>query len=753
MTAGSAGEPRNLGISDKPTRLPLMAAPGAGLRGGERLFPSQTWRVRAAGATAADSRREIGGRSADLARPADYTEEVSEPVHRRLQLPANDRSPAAARAAVREVLQDSGMRDLMDEALLLTTELTTNGVVHAGTDIQIDAVGNEAGLRVTVTDFRSGSVEPADTTPPDVTAEGGRGLLLVDQFATAWGTTHDAIGKSIWFRLARPGSGDDAQAHVATQSIEAQPLPETYHDVPHPVGSINATEISQLLSVSSEMQNRLSLPRLVEELLHRLQIVTGAAGARATIDYGDTRGENTLASCGSQTQVTFSAPIPVNSPHRGRLHLFGQKPENTSWDVPAALSAERIALAVEVHRLRTDERERSGWLNFLAGAGEILAHSLREDLTVALIPQLVVPRLGQWAAVHLVTSTPQAMIPRLASVQHASEAELPHYRKLLTEAADGVTEELNTFVHRGMEVPLPHPLEGIAVPLEAGGNVLGVLSVGRPEGRAHTAEERDVIIDLAKRCALALDNAHIHTEREQVARDFQAALMPQALPEVPWASFAAEYLPATSFGTHVGGDFYDVMPLTEGRVWASIGDVCGKGAQAAAVTGIVRDVLRVMIRDGRPLPRALELLNLTLLDQPDNTRYATVASAILHHKEGGMEAQLCLSGHDRPLLLRADGGTEWVGREGTAVGLLPEIKTQPVTVPMGPGDALVLFTDGVTERREGSQMFGLDRITQVLRPAAGESAEAIAARLRSAVEEFSMEAPRDDMAILVLRAK
>ena len=671
-------------------------------------------------------------------------------MRRRLQLPANDRSPAAARAAVREVLADSGMTDLLDEALLLTTELTTNGVVHAGTDIQIDAVGNESGLRVTVTDFRTGSVEPADTTPPDVTAEGGRGLLLVDQFATAWGTTHDAIGKAIWFQLTRT---DSVAATVPDNAAElGESASEGYQDVPHPVGNINATEISQLLSVSSEMQNRLGLPRLVEELLQRLQIVTGATGARAVVDYGDGREESTLASLGIQTQVALTVPIPVNSPHRGSLRLFGHKGDSSLWEIASALSAERIALAVEIHRLRTDERERSGWLNFLAGAGELLAHSLREDLTVALIPQLVVPRLGQWTAVHLVTSTPQAMVPRLASVQHADEAQLPHYRELLTHAADGITDELKSFVLRGMEVPLPAPLEGIAVPLEAGGNVLGVLSVGRPEGRSHTAEERDVIIDFAKRCALALDNAHIHTEREQVAKDFQAALMPQALPVVPWASFAAEYVPATSFGTHVGGDFYDVMPLGEGQVWASIGDVCGKGAQAAAVTGIVRDVLRVMIRDGRPLPRALELLNLTLLDQPDNSRYATVASAILHQEVGGFTAQLCLSGHDRPLLLRKDGVSEWVGREGTAVGLLPEIKTQLVDVKLEVGDSLVLFTDGVTERREGSNMFGIERIASVLRPVAGQPSDVIASRLRSAVEDFSNEPARDDMAILVLQA-
>jgi serine phosphatase RsbU (regulator of sigma subunit) len=284
-------------------------------------------------------------------------------------------------------------------------------------------------------------------------------------------------------------------------------------------------------------------------------------------------------------------------------------------------------------------------------------------------------------------------------------------------------------------------------------------AAGRPAARRHSGEERAVIADLAKRSALALDNARIHAERQRVANDLQSALMPGTLPELPGVSFAAEYQPAGSDGavgtvpggTEVGGDFYDATALPDGRFWVAVGDVCGKGAQAAAVTGVVRDVLQVMARDGRPMPRALELLNATLLEQPGDYRYATIASAVVERDGANLTAALCLSGHDQPLVLRADGETEWVGREGTAIGLFPEVKVNPETVRLAPGDALVFFTDGVTERRDESIMFGHQRIIRAVRDAAGKPARVIASALAEAVRVFSPEPPRDDIAILVVR--
>src|SRR5205085_2727462 len=123
-------------------------------------------------------------------------------VVRRVRLPADRRTPGAAREIVRATLTEVELTELMNEALLLTTEIATNGVVHAQTDIDLEVVADRDQVTVTVTDFASGL--PARVTPNGVQlAEGGRGMLLVDHFASAWGTTHHGSGKGVWFRLAR----------------------------------------------------------------------------------------------------------------------------------------------------------------------------------------------------------------------------------------------------------------------------------------------------------------------------------------------------------------------------------------------------------------------------------------------------------------------------------------------------------------------------------------------------------------------
>jgi sigma-B regulation protein RsbU (phosphoserine phosphatase) len=137
---------------------------------------------------------------------------------RRARLPNDRRTPAAARALVRSVLEEAQLDALLNEALLLTTELSTNAVVHAGTELDIEVVADAGGLTVTVTDFAPGPVEQLTVGPRNdkvdigEVAERGRGLLLVDHFASRWGTVHEGTGKGVWFRLERPGRAGMASA-------------------------------------------------------------------------------------------------------------------------------------------------------------------------------------------------------------------------------------------------------------------------------------------------------------------------------------------------------------------------------------------------------------------------------------------------------------------------------------------------------------------------------------------------------------
>jgi serine phosphatase RsbU (regulator of sigma subunit) len=182
-----------------------------------------------------------------------------------------------------------------------------------------------------------------------------------------------------------------------------------------------------------------------------------------------------------------------------------------------------------------------------------------------------------------------------------------------------------------------------------------------------------------------------------------------------------------------------------------VGDVSGKGVQAATVTGLVRDVIRILVDDGKTLSEILWRVNRTLV-QRGGGRYCTLAMASVTRKDDDqLTVCLHLAGHDRAVLVRADGKTGFVGEGGTALGLLETITCPDVAITLNPGDSLIFYTDGVTERRRGRELFGSGRLRDAAAPLAGYPADVMAARLRSTTINFSVEEPRDDIAILVLR--
>jgi serine phosphatase RsbU (regulator of sigma subunit) len=433
--------------------------------------------------------------------------------------------------------------------------------------------------------------------------------------------------------------------------------------------------------------------------------------------------------------------LPLARPWRGELTL-------THTDTPyapvlAELAANHLALVVENERLRRTDSEWRTWLTFLAEVSELLAQSLDVELTLALIPRLVVPRLGSWCAVH---TADEAKGLKLAAAAHADEADLPD----LLGALDAALPQLQEALRLDTVIPLPTPVEGYAVALVARGQHLGTLAVGRRGEHRRDTEELTVVEDVARRCALAVDNARIHAERRTIAEALQRSLLPPTLPTVDGIAFGAEYVPA-AVGVDVGGDFYDVVGLADGRWLVVVGDVSGKGVHAAAVTGLVRDVTRVLVRDGRSVREILDRLNETLLER-GNGRFCTLAIAeVTPRNAGRLDVSLYLAGHDRPVLLRADGTTELVGTCGTALGLLGKVSSPRAALGLGQGDTLIFFTDGVSERRSGVELFGIERLCREAASLAGFPADVVAARLRATALNFSAEAPRDDIAIFTLR--
>jgi phosphoserine phosphatase RsbU/P len=658
---------------------------------------------------------------------------VSPTVVRRTRLPADRRTPGAAREIVRGALAEVELTELMDEALLLTTELVTNGVVHAGTDIDLEVVADRDELTVTVTDFASGV--PTRMTPNGVEmAEGGRGMLLVDHFASSWGTTHQPTGKGVWFRLTRGRRSRAEPSGLAP-----------------PYGPPSAAALAALARTELPVGDAAAIGPLASRLLIRLCGAVGALGGAVRLDQADGRGMATVAEHGEtdgDAARMLAVPLPVSWPWRGELVLTGPDVPTPYLNPVAELMAERLGLALENERLRRTDLRRQAWLTFLAEVSELLAQSLDIDLTLALVPRLVVPRLGGWCAIY---GADEWGDPRFAAATHIDESQVNELVEQLSQAGpDTPMSRLRDAVRTGMHTPLPPPVDGIAVPLVARGQRLGLLVVGRHPDLRQDAEEFAILDDVARRAALAIDNARIHAERGRVAQTLQQSLLPPALPAVDGIGFGAEYVP-TMGDADVGGDFYDLVPMPEGRWLVVIGDVSGKGVQAATITGLVRDVIRVLVRDGRPVPDIMTRINETLVERGGG-KYCTLALAsVVRGAQGQLDVTLHLAGHDRPVLVGADGKATFVGNPGTALGLLPRVKSPSAAVSLVPGDMMIFYTDGITERRRGGELFGLDRLRDAAGTLAGFSADAAASRLRATALAFSPEAPRDDIAILALR--
>jgi serine phosphatase RsbU (regulator of sigma subunit) len=183
-----------------------------------------------------------------------------------------------------------------------------------------------------------------------------------------------------------------------------------------------------------------------------------------------------------------------------------------------------------------------------------------------------------------------------------------------------------------------------------------------------------------------------------------------------------------------------------------MGDVCGKGAEAAAITGLARNVLRLLGREGTPPPDVLRRLNGAILDLGERGRFCTALMATLDASAEGVSICLSAAGHPPPVLVRPDGRASFVGTSGSLLGVFRDVDVSGDELHLKPGEALVFYTDGVTERRDGDRMFGDESLLALCAAAAGGTADAIAGQLEQAVRDFGDRPSRDDLAVLVVRA-
>jgi len=287
----------------------------------------------------------------------------------------------------------------------------------------------------------------------------------------------------------------------------------------------------------------------------------------------------------------------------------------------------------------------------------------------------------------------------------------------------------------------------VIAPMNVRGRTIGALCVARGEGRPRF-DEADVALveELAARAAIAVDNAVLLADQTAIARTLQDSLLPPHLPDIPGVDLAGRYRSATR-GSEVGGDFYDVF-ATPGGWTLVIGDVCGKGPQAAALTALARHTIRALAHDDDSPAAILDGVNERLMREPAEHLLLTAAIVRLSRERDGLRATVACAGHPLPMVVHPDGVVAPLGRPGTLLGPFREARFADAEATLEPGDALVLYTDGVTETRSEGRLFGEERLQEALSRSAGGDAHALADALEAAVERFGGR-PTDDIAIVV----
>ncbi|HVF73624.1 MAG TPA: SpoIIE family protein phosphatase [Acidimicrobiales bacterium] len=239
-------------------------------------------------------------------------------------------------------------------------------------------------------------------------------------------------------------------------------------------------------------------------------------------------------------------------------------------------------------------------------------------------------------------------------------------------------------------------------------------------------------------------------EFAELARTLQASLLPPHLPEIFGLEVAAHYRPA-GHGVDVVGDFYDLFEVGLDGWGVVMGDVCGKGAEAAALTALTRYTVRAAAIRERLPSRVLRLLNEAVLTAETGERFCTAVYGLVVPDGDGVICTVACGGHPLPMVLRVDGRVEQVGRAGSLIGLFHEVELHDEGVYLGPGDALLFFTDGVVEARRTGEQFGDAKLEALLASCAGMRADELVAAVVASVAEFEEGEAGDDLALVCLR--
>jgi PAS domain S-box-containing protein len=511
--------------------------------------------------------------------------------------------------------------------------------------------------------------------------------------------------------------------------------------------------------------NRAALDSMGFASIEALQAAPPAAIMSDYIVKGEDGGELLMADVPSVRLLRGqeAPPLLMNTVHRGTGEEHWRLLKaNGLRDADGRLEA-AITIIEDVTTVKRAELRN----RLLGDASAVLASSLEYEQTLRNVAWLAVPGFADWCAVDLVgeggeilqvvvahrdpeklelarklrEQEPVRPDPErgLGRVLRSGESEVyPDITDAMLVAGARSSEHLELLREVGMS-------SAMIVPLRIAGRTIGAMSLVNAESRRRFDDDAlAVATQLAERSATAVEHARLFRASSQIAATLQRSLLPVALPAIDGWEMAAVYR-ASGEGIEVGGDFYDAFPVHSGW-FVLIGDVTGKGVAAAAMTALVRHSARIIAEDTPAPRRVLARLDATLRRQPG----LSLCSVLCLWITGG-RVTVGSAGHPPPLRVGDDGVVRPAGAPGPLLGAFDDGDWPETTIDLGTDEALLLYTDGVTDTVGADGRFGDERLCELLAATAGHSAADLLARLDARLADFQVGPQIDDTAALALR--
>jgi serine phosphatase RsbU (regulator of sigma subunit) len=448
-----------------------------------------------------------------------------------------------------------------------------------------------------------------------------------------------------------------------------------------------------------------------------------------------------------------------------------------STDVTARIAQEQelqrlAALAIDAADSERLQRER---LEFLGEINDALQRSSTVREIMVNVTRQTVPGLADWCSIHVLPAT-GARVPDV-EIAHVDPDKVAYARELQDrypyqpDAATGVAHVIRTgraefYPNITPEVVAELDLtdearsivtrlalrSAMCVPLSKRGRILGAMQFFMSSSsRRYTDDDLALARSAADRIASSITNIRLQEQQRMIASTLQNSLLPRELPDIAGVDIAVRYWPGGQ-GIEVGGDFYDVFRLDDANHWAVvIGDVCGTGPAAAALTGLARHSIRASAWHGDTPVEVLASLNHAVLESRTDS-FLTTAYATLRTDGPRPVLTVACGGHPPPLRVGRDGITT-IGTPGKLLGMFEDAGSTPVSTPLEPGDLVVFYTDGATDLPPPHALDNAEFISMV-EQATGKAAtaEEVADRLHDALDSvLSFDDRNDDVALLIMR--